>query len=282
LPELILAAARVLHYAAAIQLFGIAVFAAAVAPPGMPGNLTRHLRRLAIACICILVGTSLIWLGVTAATMGDGWADAVDPATLQLVLTGTQFGRTWLAVLVLDVLLVAAIAAWPRWWALAVLSGAMLAVLGLVGHLAATGGWTGGVGRASQIAHLVAAGFWLGSLLPLALCMRLGADAEAALRRFSGLGHLAVAVTLATGLVNTWLLIGGPPTDLASPWQALLAAKIGLVLLMVGLALANRYVLLPRFARDGAVPLYRSALAEMAIGGVVVALVSVLGTLPMG
>ncbi|MBL8596525.1 MAG: copper homeostasis membrane protein CopD [Devosia sp.] len=280
--ELLLPAARFLHYAAAMQLFGIAVFAAALAPPGMPEQLSGRVRGLAIACVGILVATSLIWLGVTTAAMGNGWADAVNPATLQLVLTGTQFGRTWLTVLVLDLLLVAVVAARPRWWALALLSGAMLAVLGLVGHLAATGGWTGGVGRASQIAHLAAAGFWLGSLLPLALSIRLGADAEVALRRFSGLGHLAVAVTLATGLVNTWLLIGGPPTDLASPWQALLAAKIGLVLLMVGLALANRYVLLPRFARDGAVPLYRSALAEMAIGGVVVALVSVLGTLPMG
>jgi putative copper resistance protein D len=157
----------------------------------------------------------------------------------------------------------------------------MLAVLGLVGHLAATGGWSGFVGRASQIVHLVAAGFWLGSLLPLALCLRGGANAETALRRFSGLGHLAVALALVTGLINTWLLIGGPPTDLASPWQALLAAKIALVLLMVGLALANRYVLMPRRAREGSAPLYRSALAEMAIGAVVVGLVSVLGTLPM-
>lgn len=278
--EPVLAAARFLHYAAAIQLFGIAVFAAAIAP-GMPELFTGRLRRLAIACVGLLVATSLTWLAVTAATMGDGWADAVNPATLQLVLTGTQFGRVWIAVLALDLLLVVAVVAWPRWWTLAVLSGAMLAVLGLVGHLAATGGWSGFVGRASQVVHLVAAGFWLGSLLPLALCLRGGANAETALRRFSGLGHLAVALALVTGLINTWLLIGGPPTDLASPWQALLAAKIALVLLMVGLALANRYVLMPRLAREGTAPLYRSALAEMAIGAVVVGLVSVLGTLPM-
>ena len=269
--ELVLAAARFLHYAATIQLFGVAVFVAFIAP----GAMGAWMQRLAEACAGLLVLTSITWLGVASMTMADG----VDVPTLWLVLTGTQFGHVWIAVLVLDVLLIIAVAV-RAWVPLTVLSAAMLAALGLVGHLAAAEGAMSVVGRASQVVHLLAAGYWLGSLVPLAMCLKAGPNAEAALVRFSGLGHVAVALALATGLINTWIVIGGLPTDFSSVYQLLLAIKVALVLAMIGLALVNRYVLMPRLRGDGTGRLQRTIIGEIVLGAVVIAVVSVLGTLP--
>jgi putative copper resistance protein D len=211
----------------------------------------------------------------------------MNPTFLRSILADTQFGRAWQLVLgIVLMTVVATMVPWRgRWLSLALLSGALLAALGLVGHLAAPSGGLGLVGRASQSIHLVAAGFWLGSLLPLVLSLRraraddLRAALEIALRRFSGLGHLAVALVLATGVVNTATILGRPPTDPASPYELLLIIKIALTLLMVGLALVNRYALMPRLGDSGLSALYRTALVEYAVGAAVLAIVAGLGTL---
>ena len=134
--------------------------------------------------------------------------------------------------------------------------------------------------------HLLAAGFWLGSLAPLIASLRLtndqaaSANALLALRRFSSLGQIAVATILVTGVVNSWLVLDAWPTG-SSPYQALLLAKIALVAIMVALALANRYVLLPRFdTAPYALRLLRwSAVGETIMGLGAVGLVSIFGIL---
>ena len=69
-----------------------------------------------------------------------------------------------------------------------------------------------------------------------------------ALRRFSAVGHGAVAVVIVTGIVNTGLILGHWPSDWNSPYQALLMIKIALVIAMALLALLNRYAVVPRLA----------------------------------
>ena len=104
-------------------------------------------------------------------------------------------------------------------------------------------------------------------------------------RRFSGVGHVAVAIVLLTGIVNTMLILGGLPTNFASPYQLLLAIKIALVLLMIGVALVNRYVAVPRLARTpwALRGIVIGTCTEMLLGGIVVALVSAFATFdPMG
>jgi copper resistance protein D len=98
----------------------------------------------------------------------------------------------------------------------------------------------------NHILHLLSGGCWLGSLVVLpaglarlrdpALC----AHATIALRRFSSAGHIAVALVVITGIVNTSSIVGGWPDDLASPYQLLLNAKIVLVIAMACLAVTNR------------------------------------------
>ena len=63
--------------------------------------------------------------------------------------------------------------------------------------------------------------------------IRLGSIKLMALRRFSRLGHAAVVIVLATGLVNTWLVLDMWPLDASSSYKKLLLAKIALVTVML-------------------------------------------------
>ena len=135
----------------------------------------------------------------------------------------------------------------------------------------------------NHCAHLLSAGFWLGGLVPLLLLLlqgssgrNLDSSAWTALSRFSGAGHFAVALVLATGVINTWLIIGGWPANLDSTYQLLLCTKIMLVFAMVGLAIINRYVLVP-FIESGRWPLKLlcwSTTGEISLGLAVIGLVS--------
>ena len=84
----------------------------------------------------------------------------------------------------------------------------LLGSLGLVGDAVIDTVDLDGSSRPSYVVHLLAAGFWIGCLPPVLACLRrlrterLAAEASHALRRFSGLGHFAVALVIATGLAN--------------------------------------------------------------------------------
>ncbi|MBF4190148.1 CopD family protein, partial [Serratia ureilytica] len=51
-----------------------------------------------------------------------------------------------------------------------------------------------------------------------------------------------------TGIVNSLIILGGWPLNLSSPYQRLLLLKTALVALMVMVALANRYAIVPAWA----------------------------------
>ena len=65
------------------------------------------------------------------------------------------------------------------------LAGAALAMQGGMGHAGATGGTVGVVLLVSEALHLLAAGAWLGGLLPLFVLARIAAAARG-IRRVSG------------------------------------------------------------------------------------------------
>jgi putative copper resistance protein D len=235
----------------------------------------------------MLVVTGGLWFMLETANIGDGFADALNPSTLVAVATDTMFGQVWVVRLVLLVLLVPAL--WLRGTAgralFLVAVATVLGSLGFAGHAAMQDGLEGIVHRLNHMLHLLASGFWVGSLLPLlACCVALRRDRAAALttlHRFSGLGHLAVALTLVTGVMNTVLVLGSWPVDFGSPYQALLAIKIVLVAAMVGVALYNRYVSTVRLAgeREGSArALVAGTVGEMALGVIVIALVSAFAT----
>lgn len=281
---------RSLQFASAILLFGVSVFQASVAPEDLARALDPSLRRASKVAAFLLLATAVAWLFLAAGEMGEGWADVWNPSVVGSVLLHTDFGRVWLWRLIVVAILLAVLmfGRHDRWAIVAILAAIALGTLGLVGHALMRSGPAGLLNRLSFVAHVLAAGFWLGSLVPLVAGLRLAADktglALTALMRFSRLGQAAVAIVLATGAINTRLVLGGPPLDVSSPYQALLLAKIGLVGFMLALALVNRYGLTPHL-RDSPESLSKlrwSAALEMIAGLGVIGLVSAIGILPPG
>lgn len=147
----------------------------------------------------------------------------------------------------------------------------------------------------ADIAHLLAAGAWLGALMMFVLALEArgcgAAEAQVihrALKDFSGVGSIAVAAIVASGLANGWFLVGlghlGGLT--ASPWGRLLIVKLVLFAMMLAFAALNRFRLTPRLEAAGsddpgaAISALRYSIGlEFALGVGVLALVAALGVL---
>jgi len=287
--ETALSIARFLHYSAAIQLFGTAIFETWIASHALSTSLLSTSRRVAVFNAWLLFASAVLWLGLEAGNMGDGWGDTVNPSVIWLVITASTFGQVWVANLILAALavLIVHILGPRRWAALAVMATLALGALAFIGHAMSETGLVGVLSQTSQVIHLLSSGFWFGSLLSLVLVLRqirdprYAVDTDLALRRFSGLGHVAVALALASGLANSWFVLRDSPLTLRSAYQVLLAIKVALVGTMCVLALINRYVFVPAIpAGDpGAKRLRDGTVAELVIGTGVIALVSVVGVL---
>jgi len=273
---------RISFYAAATVLYGCGCFVAFLAPQRLRQEIRSPFRPAAVVALL----ASLAWLPIQAAVVGDSWTSALDGVTL-LALSKTTGGTAWFVRCTLALSAVGVILARPHAKAaLAVISGLLMASLALSGHAEMDEGIRRALHILNHILHLLSGGFWLGSLVVLpaglarlrdpALC----ADAKIALRRFSSAGHIAVALVVITGVVNTALILGHWPDDLASPYQLLLNAKIVLVVAMACLAVTNRYVFVPRLRRqpERAVANIRNGtLAELVLGAGVLVLVAVFG-----
>jgi putative copper resistance protein D len=286
--EAALALCRFAHFAAAMTLFGATAFVVALAPPDLAHALRPPTRAIAAVAIPAAALSALVWLALESASMAGDWSAFFDLGSISAVLTDTDFGAVWLWRLVLAVALVAALALGRDGPTLALLVGAalLLASLGLVDHAAMQAGALGVLHRANDALHLLATAAWLGGLPMFALCLKayrdpnLSAGAVTAMRRFSFWGQFDVALALLTGIANV-ALTSGLGAFTPTPYRLLLSVKLALVATMVALALANRYVITPRLAPDGAArhALMRGCLAEIALGAGVVALVSLFGLL---
>jgi putative copper resistance protein D len=281
---------RVLHYGSALILFGIGAFQGWLASPALAHSLDGVLWRIVRLAALLAFLSAVAWLLLASGEMGDGWRDVWNPATWYAVLADTDFGHVWQFHLLLAAVLAGLVLSRPggHWRLLSVLAAFYLGGLGFIGHAVMLDGAEGWISRASHVVHLLAGGFWLGALAPLLLCLgklgdaELRSDVSHALRRFSGLGHVAVAAVIASGIVNVALVLGQWPVDTSSPYQVLLLCKVALVAAMIGFAIVNRYLLVPRIGSSGTAlhGLRFCTLAELVLGLCVVALVSLFGTLP--
>jgi putative copper resistance protein D len=207
--------------------------------------------------------SGFLWLLVTAAGMsGAPLRDALSGKLLGTVLTATGFGRLWqfrfaTAIVLAGFLLCYRLTGRPSGWLAlggigALLSGAVLGSIALGGHGAYNTGAAGMWHLGADILHLLAAGGWLGALLPLIYLLRQArrpgwlAIGQQATLRFSTLGLVTVATLVATGLVNTWYLAGNIPALVGTPYGHLLLVKLVLFAAMLGFAAINRVKLTPR------------------------------------
>lgn len=277
---------------------GLAVFALA-----NPRSITALPIRVSVAGLGLLgLLLSICGLFVLAAGMlGAPLAD-VDAETLKMVLSGTSVGTAWVTRMVALILAAAtAFLIGHVRGALPVCGSALavaVATLAWSGHGAINEGSAGWLHLATDIAHLLAAAVWIGTLFALVLlaaCRAERADAahleltHAALRGFATTGTIIVAVIVATGLANTWLVVGPAafPTLPFTLYGQLLLAKVALFIVMLALAAANRFRLTPALSvaiADGdhgraMTALRRSLAVETGCAVAILALVAWLGTL---
>jgi putative copper export protein/mono/diheme cytochrome c family protein len=299
-----LAAARAVHFASAMLLFGGLMFVLAVArpalrfsggPPSGHGDaLYRCLPPIGIWSLAASIVSGAIWLGAEAAGMsGLPFAQAIGRETLGLVLGETAFGRLWLLRFALTLVLGALLLAIRRSaddtrssriaMGALLLAAAYLATLAWAGHAGAGQGRDRFIQIVSDAVHLLAAGAWLGALPGLVMLLGEAQPREVAIRavrRFSLLGLTSVGALVLTGCVNAWYLVGTVPALVGTDYGRLLLAKLALFAVMIVIAAVNRFELTPRLATedDRALrSLRRNAVLETAAGVAVVAIVGALG-----
>lgn len=274
---------RFLHFIVVLLMFGACVLRPWLLRGEAAGLLDQRLARLTCILAWLALFSGVAWLLLITASMAGSWAAAVEWSTLQLVLGKTFFGQVWSWHLLINGLLVLALATRigqafaPR----LVLISLLLATLAPIGHGAMLDGLGGQLLILNQIVHLLCVGAWLGGLLVLVLILRSapGYPTDRVLRRFSGVGYGLVAGLLITGLINVRVLTGAFwPTPLFSGFALILLIKVMLVGGMLALALLNRLRLKDCEQRLGA--LRASVMLEWLLGVAAVAAVSLLGTLP--
>jgi len=310
----LLIAVRAVHFASTMLVAGAMVFGVVVVEPamrnaGVDPRLNAWRRQMAwIAWISLATAvlSGAAWLVVLAADIsGRPLSNVFSGDIVWRVLTQTRFGTDWSVRFVGALLLAGGLLASghrrdasPRGSGMSLVTLAVLFLGSLAwsGHASGTPGIAGNVHIAADVLHLVAAGTWIGSLMPLALLFaaaRRGADpavasiAREVTLRFSTLGMIVVGTILATGLVNTYVLVGSAPALIATDYGHLLLVKIGIFVAMVGIAAVNRLRLTPRLASartvaDAERQLQRNSLVEATMGLLVVVIVGALGTLPPG
>jgi putative copper export protein/mono/diheme cytochrome c family protein len=207
----------------------------------------------------------------------SGRADALlDPVMWLRLLGQSHFGTVWLVRHGLLLLCAALLLFrereesgldWTAWrlqaWALA---AAAVGAIAWAGHAVAAGSEAVLV----DAIHLVAAGFWLGALLPLGLLLRAasreaGADARPyavlTVRRFSRAALAAMLLIVATGLWNASIEVGGVPALVGTTYGRTLLVKVALLGGAIALAAAGRR-LLPALSGEGET-LGRPAMARL-------------------
>jgi putative copper export protein/mono/diheme cytochrome c family protein len=286
-----LALLRGAHLLALLLSLGTLVTLVTVAPRASSGSDTAirrarqrllHLARLAAAAALV---TGCAWLVMQAIAIGSPSGPSQAVSVLWVVVHRTRFGQA-VTVRLVCIVLALPLLRRQRWSQIAALGLTLAAVSiqGTVGHVGAVGGTTGDGLVASEALHLMAAGAWLGALPPLLLLLAMlpPRDAAAAYRRFSPIGLSAVLLLIGTALAQAPALIGDIPGLFGTAYGHIALVKIGLFLLLLGLAVTNRFALTARL--EGATPgaarrqMGASVAVETALGMAVVLAASFLAS----
>ncbi|MGI5469874.1 copper resistance CopC/CopD family protein [Streptomyces sp. CA-132043] len=249
--------ARYVAYAAFALLVGGACFVLACRP-----SAARHrpVQRLVVWSWATLTVATIVLLLLRAPYTGSGdLADVLDLGGLKAVLTTKPGGA-----LVSRVLLLAAAALF-----MAVLFGAYARAeeegdtkrrkdlafgLGIGGAVVAAGlaatwamaehastGLQTAVAMPVDVVHLLAVAVWLGGLTALLVSLYRGPAIEgAAVRRFSRLAFAAVLTLVVTGVYQSWRQVGTWRALTDTSYGQLLLIKVGLVVVLVGVAWWSR------------------------------------------
>ncbi|HCQ54363.1 MAG: copper homeostasis membrane protein CopD [Brevundimonas diminuta] len=291
---------RLAQYLGAMLLLGVPLFFAFRMPTSDAAVERWPRKTLLIAAFATAIA-SLAALVLQTAVMAGSMAEALKPASLAYMAFDMEIGRAFLARAVVSalagVLLLVLRPNRASWIGLAILGLVVCASLAWTGHGGATEGAPGVIHLGADVIHAAAAAMWLGALAALGLFLTIPhGDPERdrlthdALHGFAGMGTLAVGLLVATGLVNTWFLVGPDRLGalLTTPYGLLLTAKLAVFVGMLALAASNRFVLTPCLHRaledesqkSSAIrALRRSLVLETLLAIILLGLVAVMGTL---
>lgn len=281
---------RFLHFLAVMLMFGISIFTAVLTPDRFSSILKNRLSPLLLFSTFLGLASAIGLLAIQAGMMGDGWSDTYRLSVWWAVL-GTRFGEIWQWHLGLSILSmwVVLLGATRFYYQLMVgCSTLLLASLAFTGHAAMHDGALGWIHQTNQIIHLLSAGYWLGCLPPLLVCLAytrrddVKREAITTLIRFSSWGHLAVALVLVTGMINSIIILRETSLTLTSVYQMLLLSKAILVLFMIVVAIINRYLIVPMLRKLPVKAHYWlvvNSCAEIVLGAAVLLLVSIFATM---
>jgi putative copper resistance protein D len=289
-----LALIRAAHFAATLLTSGTVFFSALVIGPiRLPqdfSTLRKHLNVLVWIGLALSVLTGTMWLiWLTANILGESLTDVWLHGGAWLVLADTRFG--WICCLRLVLAFFLGIVVFnpaQRAWAI-VVATAFLALPAFASHAGAAAGLWGNVPLASDVLHLLSAGAWLGGLPAFALLLWAAHRRQKAdwydftiivTCRFSRLAAISVCILLATGIANSWNLLGGVRDLWTTNYGRLVTCKIVLLAAMIAVATVNKFHLTPRLRAPAALrSLKRNSVTEIAIGLCVLVFVGYLGRL---
>ena len=263
-------------------------------------QLEAILLQLAFWTLLIALVSAAFWFWLEVVSMtGSSFVESFSPSTWNTVLFQTTFGHVWQVRLGLIttalVLVVSALSGKngpgrSAILALWLLSVVLLVSLAWISHAAAAG--VQPIGLTSDALHLCAAGAWIGGLVPLAICLTLARVSSAIatsvpliVGRFSTLSLCSVSALVASGVCNSWLLVGSIPAFFTTDYGRLLLLKLGLFGTLIGFAVRNR-VLIKAAASTNQThfgflqQLRRGVISEICMGAAVVVIVACLGVTP--
>ena len=208
-------------------------------------DTARMVRRLGLgsAVTAGLASAALIPVGAIYLA-GGSWAGAVDPALTGMVAT-SPVGES-LAVRIAGLAVVAVLFISGRAPGLAAVAGAgvVCASFAFRGHVLAEPRLILG---ALVTAHLMGLAFWIGAFAPL---HRLAGNADpvragTAAAEFGRRALWVVPALAVAGATLLVLLAGNPLAAFETTWGRLLAVKLAVFVLLLGLAAFNRFRLTP-------------------------------------
>ena len=294
------AATRWAGFLGALLVTGAVVFRFSLLPGfrrhgggALPGALERA-AAVGLAAALLLALAAPVRLYAQAL----GFLEPGEPVTRELIgtiLRETAWGRGWVLQLLAAGLAVTAFLAArglprPGWLMSAAAASAVVLAAPLTGHATASeraGSW----GYPLDVVHLLGAGAWLGTL---AVLVAAGMGREQAgedgrhptallVRAFSPIALAGAGTAIAAGVALAFrYLEGSIPALWTSGYGRTLLLKLAVLGLVMALGARNWRVLTPRLGQsDGTARIRRSAIAELLLGTVLLAVTAVLVSLPM-
>lgn len=276
------------YFSALMLTTGGAFYVVWLAPGDFRRYLAGRLNLVLRSTLWVTLGCASVILSLQLVIMSGDWRNLTDGDIWQAVLT-TTVGKAWGVQILLALLAFLGLMARDvsRYRFILLVCVTQWCGMAYIGHAAGLEGGLGIAQRANHVLHLISSALWAGGLPPLLYLMVEGRnpavrkDAIATMMRFSRYGHVWVMLNIVTGAFSALLLLGWPPP--VSLYSGLLLVKAALVLVMIALALFNRYWLVPQLGRENGESVLRKLVTyvwiEIGLASLVLLLVSYFATL---